>query len=435
MKPAIRVENLAKQYRIGTRSADSYRTLRESLVGVATAPFRRRNPPEHSPTQDSFWALKEVCFEVAPGEVVGIIGRNGAGKSTLLKILSRIAEPTEGRAVVRGRMASLLEVGTGFHPELTGRENIYLNGSILGMSRKEINRQLDDIVAFSEIEQFLDTPVKRYSSGMYVRLAFAVAAHLSLEILIVDEVLAVGDAQFQKKCLGKMGDVAHSGRTVLFVSHNMAVVSQLCQRCILLKAGRVERDGPAGAVADYYQRAAINSAPTGHSDLTKASRSAGDGKVRFDRVTLFNSAGEVTSRFGFGEPIRVRVRMASDIEYAYGEIGCTVRTLSEVPLFTSSSTDQRRPYQIRPGWFEAEMRLDPNHLRPGVYHVQLGTTCGVVRDLVPEAIQFTIDDSRHYSANFLHRLPGHLYFPYSWSDLQFPEPVVTTAKLPQADAR
>ena len=208
MKPAIRVENLSKQYRIGTRTRGASRNLTESIVGGASAVWRGlTGRGRGGDGADAFWALKDVSFEVQPGEVVGIIGRNGAGKSTLLKILSRIAEPTSGRAVVRGRMGSLLEVGTGFHPELTGRENIYLNGSILGMSRQEINARFDEIVAFSEIEQFLDTPVKRYSSGMYVRLAFAIAAHLQPEILVVDEVLAVGDSEFQKKCIGMMQDV------------------------------------------------------------------------------------------------------------------------------------------------------------------------------------------------------------------------------------
>src|SRR3954452_12188805 len=229
---AIRVENLSKLYRIGARQ-EPYRTLRDTLAGAATAPFRRvrsafqRNAATSEQSND-FWALKNVSFEVKRGEVIGIIGRNGAGKSTLLKILSRITEPTEGRLTLRGRVASLLEVGTGFHAELTGRENIFLNGAILGMSRQEVRRKFDEIVAFAEVERFLDTPVKRYSSGMYVRLAFAVAAHLEPEILIVDEVLAVGDAEFQKKCLGKIDDVAHrQGRTVLFVSHNMAAIQNL----------------------------------------------------------------------------------------------------------------------------------------------------------------------------------------------------------------
>ncbi|RMD61644.1 ABC transporter ATP-binding protein, partial [Candidatus Parcubacteria bacterium] len=224
---AIRVEHLSKRYRIGAaQTRFRYTTLRDRLAESLRAPFRRRHAPGDG-RHNYIWALNDISFEVEEGKVLGIIGRNGAGKSTLLKVLSRVTEPTKGLVVVRGRVGSLLEVGTGFHPELTGRENIYLNGAILGMKRAEIERKFDEIVAFSEVEQFIDTPVKRYSSGMYLRLAFAVAAHLEPEILVVDEVLAVGDAAFQKKCLGKMGDVAQQGRTVLFVSHNMSAILRL----------------------------------------------------------------------------------------------------------------------------------------------------------------------------------------------------------------
>jgi lipopolysaccharide transport system ATP-binding protein len=237
----IRVDGLSKLYRIG-RPEDRYKTLRESMAGAVKTPFKRaaklfRGQPYCAANMETIWALKNVTFEVKRGEVIGIIGRNGAGKTTLLKILSRITEPTEGYAEIDGRVGSLLEVGTGFHPELTGRENIYLNGAILGMKKAEIERKFDEIVAFAEVEKFIDTPVKHYSSGMYVRLAFAVAAHLEPEILMVDEVLAVGDAAFQEKCLGQMGEVARGGRTVLFVSHNMAAIESLCSRAILLKTG------------------------------------------------------------------------------------------------------------------------------------------------------------------------------------------------------
>lgn len=239
----IRVENLGKKYTLDhQQKGERYTALRDVLANQAKSLGRRfkpQSPTPLSPSQEEFWALKDVSFEIKQGDRVGIIGRNGAGKSTLLKILSRITEPTTGRISIKGRVASLLEVGTGFHPELTGRENIYLNGAILGMGREEIKRKFDEIVAFAEVEKFLDTPVKRYSSGMYVRLAFAVAAHLEPEILIVDEVLAVGDAAFQKKCLGKMEDVSREGRTVIFVSHQMAAINNLCSSCILLSAGNV----------------------------------------------------------------------------------------------------------------------------------------------------------------------------------------------------
>lgn len=250
--PVVSIENLSKRYVIGHQT-DPNDGLRHIVERVLRAPGRfLRGQQLRSRTLEEFWALKDVSFEIGQGEVVGIIGRNGAGKSTLLKILSRITEPTNGRIQLRGRVSSLLEVGTGFHPELTGRENVFLNGAILGMGRQEIRRKFDEIVAFADIEKFLDTPVKRYSSGMYVRLAFAVAAHLEPEILIIDEVLAVGDATFQKKCLGKMGEVAKGGRTVLFVSHNMATVSALCSRAVMLRDGRLIANGPVEDVVQSY---------------------------------------------------------------------------------------------------------------------------------------------------------------------------------------
>ncbi len=252
MVAAIRVENLGKNYRINhAEQAGAYKTLRESLTGLATAPLRWWRDRAR-PRQEEFWALRDVSFEIEPGEVVGIIGRNGAGKSTLLKILSRITRPTRGRVELRGRVGSLLEVGTGFHPELTGRENIFLNGAILGMSRREIVRKLDAIIDFAELAQFIDTPVKRYSSGMYVRLAFSVAAHINPEILLVDEVLAVGDIAFQKKCLGQMDAVARGGRTVIFVSHQLEALSALCPTSLLMEHGRLAAKEDTNAVIDRY---------------------------------------------------------------------------------------------------------------------------------------------------------------------------------------
>jgi lipopolysaccharide transport system ATP-binding protein len=256
MKPSIEVHGVSKQFLLGRR-LQGYRTLRDTVMnglGRSWARLRRHSAAREVREPNLFWALKDVSFQIQPGDVVGVIGRNGSGKSTLLKILSRIYEPTSGRAVVRGRLASLLEVGTGFHPELTGRENIYLNGSILGMTRREIMQKFDEIVDFSGIEQFLDTPVKRYSSGMYVRLAFSVAAHLQPEILIVDEVLAVGDAAFQRKCLGKMGDVAKGGRTILFVSHSMQAVASLCNQGVMLQHGEVAASGPMTEVIAAYTK-------------------------------------------------------------------------------------------------------------------------------------------------------------------------------------
>lgn len=253
MRPIIKVEGISKRFRIQPREAPSvrYPTLRESLVRVVRSPFARQR--NNGGRDDTLWALKDISFDVMPGEVMGIIGPNGAGKSTLLKVLSRIIEPTSGRVELYGRVASLLEVGTGFHPDLSGRENVYLNGAILGMKRREIDAKFDEIVAFAEVERFIDTAVKHYSSGMYLRLAFAVTAHLDPEVLIIDEVLAVGDASFQKKCLGKMDDVTRSGRTVLLVTHSLVMVTQHCRRAILLDGGRIHRMGPAEEVVAHYE--------------------------------------------------------------------------------------------------------------------------------------------------------------------------------------
>jgi lipopolysaccharide transport system ATP-binding protein len=254
MRPIIKVENLSKQYTISTRveSHLRYDTLREAMVTTAKRSIKRLTEHKHHVEVETLWALKDINFEVQPGEVLGIIGPNGAGKSTLLQIMSRIIEPTSGFVHLYGQVGSLLEIGTGFHPDLTGRENVYLNGAVLGMSRRLINARFDEIAAFSGIERFLETAVKHYSSGMYVRLAFSVAAHLNPEILIVDEVLAVGDAEFQVKCFDKMSEVIRSGRTILLVTHSMGMIKDLCQNAILIKGGRLQRMGPAGEVVDYY---------------------------------------------------------------------------------------------------------------------------------------------------------------------------------------
>jgi lipopolysaccharide transport system ATP-binding protein len=305
----ITVENLGKMYHIGL-AAKRPQNLREALKRSVTAPFqyltthaRHLRSDAAGTPPDQIWALKDVSFEVERGEVLGIIGRNGAGKSTLLKILSRITDPTEGRAVIRGRVNSLLEVGTGFHPELTGRENIRLNAALHGMRRAEINRQFDAIIAFSEVEKFLDTPVKRYSSGMYTRLAFAVAAHLSPDILIVDEVLAVGDAEFQRKCLGKMGEVSRSGRTVLFVSHNMGAVNQLCRACLWVDAGRIRRIGPSRTVIEEYLSSRTPVSLAG--DVTLADDPQKSGQLK--RVRLLTETGQVTTSFSCDSPLIVEM--------------------------------------------------------------------------------------------------------------------------------
>jgi lipopolysaccharide transport system ATP-binding protein len=300
---AIRVENLGKRYRIGGAQT-SYKTLRESLISAVSAPVRWLKGQRHE--KNTFWALQDVSFEIKQGEAVGIIGRNGAGKTTLLKILSRITKPTTGRVELYGRVGSLLEVGTGFHPELTGRENIYLNGAILGMRRAEIEHKFDEIVDFAEIEKFLDTQVKFYSSGMYMRLAFAVAAHLDPEILVVDEVLAVGDAEFQKKCLGKMDDVSKHGRTVLFVSHNMGMINSLCNRAILLNKGNVLLDGSvANAITRYYGDG--NNSPYS-VDYSKQSRQVGDEFATLLEAHIEDENGTHTGEVDIRSPFLVKMK-------------------------------------------------------------------------------------------------------------------------------
>jgi len=317
----IRVEGLGKQYQIGARKAH-HNTLRERLTAAFTGPFRRFmtsvNWSDKNARLETIWALQDVLFEVNEGEVLGVIGHNGAGKSTLLKILSRITEPTDGYAEMRGRVGSLLEVGTGFHSELTGHENIYLNGAILGMKKEEINRKFEEIVAFAEVDKFIDTPVKHYSSGMYMRLAFSVAAHLETEILLVDEVLAVGDAAFQRKCLGKMGEVARAGRTVLFVSHNMGAISVLCNRTILLANGRIQVDGPTSKIVTQYLSGLVSSQ---HECLDRMRLTGQGEKVRFSDIRLVSEDG-VNIRFG--EPITYELTVFSAVAQQGLSIGSSI---------------------------------------------------------------------------------------------------------------
>ena len=302
MRTMIAAKEVAKQYRISGTDV-TYRTLRDSIADAAYAPFRRRATAKKEPV--SIWALENVSFTALEGEIIGIIGRNGAGKSTLLKILSRITEPTRGRVELFGKVASLLEVGTGFHPELTGRENVFLNGAILGMTRGEIARKFDEIVSFSGVETFIDTPVKRYSSGMYLRLAFAVAAHLEPDILIVDEVLAVGDASFQKKCLNKMSSVSQQGRTVLFVSHDMTAVTRLCPRAILLDRGRVLRDGPAHEIVSAYLTSDLGT--TAARSWIGEMQAPGDEVTRLRAVRVRNDDGLVADAIDIRRPVRLEI--------------------------------------------------------------------------------------------------------------------------------
>jgi lipopolysaccharide transport system ATP-binding protein len=387
MKPVIQVEGISKRFRLGARSA-GYRTLRESLTSGIQSVFRRASRAEADASD--FWALKDVSFEIQPGQVVGIIGRNGSGKSTLLKILSRIYEPTSGQAVTRGRIGSLLEVGTGFHPELTGRENIYLNGSILGMTRKEITRKFDEIVAFSGVEQFLDTPVKRYSSGMYVRLAFAVAAHLEPEILVVDEVLAVGDAEFQKKCVEKMRSVGRTGRTVLVVSHNLALVENLCSRALTLRQGRAVGFGPVSEqVREYLAQARMGAGPA--IDLRKhAQRSPG--------VTPFLTGLTILSDGAEGNVARMDGTFGFELAYKLPRkprdlrVGVVLENTHGVKVTAVSPTFEA-PHLLDDPPTEGTIRAEvPTHnLVAGTYYVNVYARAEGLADAIEPAGTLEID--------------------------------------------
>jgi lipopolysaccharide transport system ATP-binding protein len=367
MKPIIKVENLGKRYSIGMQEA-AYGTLREKMVGIMRLPFERLRGNGQAGGEQLIWALEDVNFEVNPGEVVGIIGPNGAGKSTLLKLLSRITEPTTGRIDLYGRIGSLLEVGTGFHAELTGRENIYLNGAILGLRKTEIERKFDEIVSFAEIGKFLDTPVKRYSSGMYMRLAFAVAAHLEPEILIVDEVLAVGDAAFQRKCLGKMGDVAKQGRTVIFVSHNMGAISSLCSRCLLIKSGSLFEDGEVSKVTALYQ-SSLYSTIDDASDLSSAEH-YGTGKARFTSVSVvpLNGNGEPQPFLQTGERLTVEVSISAFEEITSANVALVIYDSSGYRLIDVNTALKGSFLSLQNGQVaQVQFELEEVLLRPGVY--------------------------------------------------------------------
>ncbi len=373
MKPIIQVSNLSKQYRLGANEA-TYGSLRESLMNMASVPLkllRRGMRAGGGASGELVWALRDINFDVAPGEVVGVIGRNGAGKSTLLKILSRITEPTTGQVDLYGRVGSLLEVGTGFHPELTGRENIFLNGAILGMRREEITRKFDEIVAFAEMGKFLDTPVKRYSSGMYMRLAFAVAAYLEPEVLVVDEVLAVGDVQFQKKCLGKMGEVAKEGRTVLFVSHNMAAVQSLCRRAIWLEQGRVEMDGEAGTVVSSYLKHSFSSlAEQRWDDLQTA---PGNERVRLRSARVRPVEGTPA------DPITVRTPFVIEFEFYNlqpdARLNLSLHIYNEQGVIAFNAVPYQEPvWHGKPfpaGLFRSACYVPGDLLNDGVHRVEL----------------------------------------------------------------
>lgn len=423
----ITIENLGKKYTLQHQQREQYTALRDvvtngfaSLGNKLIHPFRR-SPASRlfplTPTVENFWALQDVSFEVKQGDRIGVIGRNGAGKSTLLKILSRITEPTTGSIRIRGRVASLLEVGTGFHPELTGMENIFLNGAILGMQREETRRKLDEIIDFAEIEKFLDTPVKRYSSGMYVRLAFAVAAHLDPEILIVDEVLAVGDAQFQKKCLGKMEDVGREGRTVLFVSHNMAAIQQLCQNGIVLSAGSLAYHGPIeDAVRNYMQ--SVYSIAT-NTDLAVRSDRSGNQLLKFTRVAFYDSAGNELQHILSGQGIYLRFYYESEIERTNESVlvAFNIRSSQGYLLSNLNSADTGNSYQniYKKGYFECHW--SKFNLRCGTYNCTLFCSVkGEIMDMISNAFVMNVEDGDYYnSGKMIGREQGEVLIDHYWT--------------------
>jgi lipopolysaccharide transport system ATP-binding protein len=412
----ISVENLGKEYVIGGPEK-GIETFREMIVSAAAAPFQRlkRLNGDVVP-RERIWALKDVNLEVEEGEVVGIIGRNGAGKSTLLKVLSRITTPTEGRVKIRGRVSSLLEVGTGFHPELTGRENIYLNGAILGMSRKEIGQKFEEIIEFSGVEKFIDTPVKRYSSGMSVRLAFAVAAHLEPETLVVDEVLAVGDAGFQQKCLGKMKDVASSGRTVLFVSHNMGAVRQLCDRAIIMNAGKVTFDGEVDSSIQEHLSAMQGESCSQTAWTWSGDDAPGNEELRLRRVTIGgeDSPGPV---FRPDESVSVTVEYEQLRSVRSMRITLRVFTPFGELAFATADEDQRNPEGYPAGIYRSECRLPAHLFNTTTYTVRLNCTIlpngFLVKDL--EVARFSIEGCTVGGSVSAMRWPGVVCPRVAWT--------------------
>jgi lipopolysaccharide transport system ATP-binding protein len=414
MRPIIKVKNLGKQYVLGARQAP-YLTLRESIVGAVRAPLSklRRNGRAGA---ERMWALRDVSFEVMPGEVVGIIGRNGAGKSTMLKILSRITEPTVGRVELYGRVGSLLEVGTGFHPELSGRENIYLNGSILGMQRHEIERKFDEIVAFAEVEKFLDTPVKRYSSGMYLRLAFAVAAHLEPEILMVDEVLAVGDVAFQERCLGKIQEVAQSGRTVLLVSHNMGAILRLCRRVLYFNGGSIASDGPAAETVAEYIRANTEVSGRG-ADLSSHPNATGE-EARITAIRVTTSDGEPAGVINSDSPFLIEVDYEWRKSVPLGRLTIDVRDSAHQVIFVTHDDDQPalRGVPRKTGRYTARCMVPGFLLNSGDYYISVHVSIPGVKWCVQidYVATFRIDASAGLAAGDGGNRPGVILPLLEW---------------------
>jgi lipopolysaccharide transport system ATP-binding protein len=421
---AIQAEALSKRYRIGTRDEHQ-----DTLVGAMASVFRRplRNLQRlrkmsqfgegEQEADDIIWALKDVSFDVQQGEIVGVIGKNGAGKSTLLKILSRITEPTSGRAWIRGRVSSLLEVGTGFHPELTGRENVYLNGTILGMRRTEIDEKFSEIIEFSGIGKFIDTPVKRYSSGMYVRLAFAVAAHLEPEILIIDEVLAVGDASFQKKCLGRMGNIAREGRTVIFVSHNMPAVRSLCHRVLLIEHGQVQQDGDASTVIQRYLGREMTSEKS--KQQWEGEKRPGNLEVRVSRVALKNHMGEEVPSVNMSEDVVVEIAYEIVEEGGSAGFSLTLYDMDGYCVFSSMNNHEEHYYgkPLPRGHYVTQCIIYGNLLNEGKFYISLRGFMANRRDPfdIEQAITFDVIDDGVLKGDYYGRSGGVVKPKLTWT--------------------
>src|SRR6266536_1937676 len=420
MKPVLEIRDISKEYKLGTREAGKTDNIRELLQRSLKAPFARlmrRNQEAARVELRSFWALKNISFDINQGDVIGIIGRNGAGKSTLLKILSRITSPTSGHVIVRGRLASLLEVGTGFHPELTGRENIFLNGAILGMRKVEISRHFDEIVDFAEVEQFLDTPVKHYSSGMYVRLAFAVAAHLDPEILVVDEVLAVGDLSFQKKCLGKMGEVSRGGRTVLFVSHNMAAIENLCSRGIVLHQGKLHYDGSAKDAIRFYLNSLSTQSGTGHVvDLDGVGDRRSIVAPLLKRMEfLTENEQPLTEGLSIGSLLKVKVHFELPKPTSNFNVGLGFNNGYGHRIFTAHSVFEPDRWEKEHQGAQVLSCEIPNFmLTPGEYTVKVWLDLkGSEADAIEDAAKITVLESDFYGTG---RVPwnGAVVLKHNW---------------------
>jgi len=395
-RAAVQVKNLGKRYHIGSRR-EAYGTLRDAIASTAQASIQMLFRRNHKNSPKEFWALRDVNLEIKQGDVLGIIGRNGAGKSTLLKILARVSYPTTGRAVISGRIGSLLEVGTGFHPELTGRENVFLNGAVLGMKKAEILRKFDEIVAFAEVDQFLDTPVKRYSSGQYMRLAFAIAAHLEPEILIVDEVLAVGDAAFQKKCLGKLGHVATEGRTVLFVSHNMPAVLALCNRVMLLENGKIKALGAPAEIVQHYlgSESTVSLIP-----LDQREDREGDGSVRI--VSLQIESADADKIIRSGSKVKLTIGYRSQTEIHRPQFVISIYDPMDIGIYLLHNDFTGGLPQTLPAEGRVTCLTDPIHLTPGRCFVHLELLKGNARaDYLPYAGFFDIEADDFFGTGML----------------------------------